>query len=185
MSFKILSLYLDRLNESYRQGGFDREANMLVRAAIAKSIADIPNVLKTVFLVDDTDKRQWASRCSIIERVCFCSQSTGDWVSNMIKRGSDPSRRAVDYLVQVSGLTATDYVGPGRSPRLNDTEAYERDRNKVFAALENASPLIPSLTVLSPEEKRSCGDNRRSMVDSKPLSIESSCGGIASCRFCL
>jgi hypothetical protein len=153
MSFKILSIYLDRLNESYRQGDFDREANMLVRAAIAESIADIPNVLKTAFLIDDSDKRQWASRCSIIERVCFCTQSTGDWVRNMLKRGGDPSRRAVDYLVQVSGLTVTDYIGPGRSPRLDDTEAYERDRNKVFAALENASPLIPALTVLDSEGK--------------------------------
>lgn len=153
VSFEVLSAFLDHLNESYRQGGFDRDANMLVRAVLAKSIAGIPNLLKTVFLIDDTDKRHWVSCCSIVERIFFCYESTGDWVANMIQRGSVPSRRAVDYLVELSGLTVADHVGPGRSPRSDDYEAYQRDRRKVFAALEASAPLIQSLTVLGNDER--------------------------------
>lgn len=153
MSFEVLSSFLDRLNESYQQGSFDRDANMLVRAVLARSIADIPNLLKTVFLIDDTDKRHWVSSCSIIKRVFFCSESTGDWVANMIQRGSVPSRRAVDYLVEVSTLTAADFIGPGRSPRTYDIKAYRRDRSKVFETLENSAPMITSLAVLSNEER--------------------------------
>ena len=104
---------------------------------------------------------------------------------NMLKRGGDPSRRAVDYLVQVSGLTVADYIGPGRSPRLDDTEAYERDRNKVFTALENASPLIPSLTVLDSEGKGRAATTDAVWLILNHCSIQSSCGGIVTCRFCL
>jgi hypothetical protein len=57
-----------------------------------------------------------------------------------------PSKRAVDFLCNVSSITASNYAG--QDPKSEDMDAYEHEKMLLYDALENIEQILPSLTVL-------------------------------------
>lgn len=145
--FKILSTYLNRINDCRSP----RASQLIVRAALAEQIASIPCLLKTIYLIEMDEARQEMIHFGIIQRASYCCESCGEWVSNMLRHGDVPSKRAVDYLADVSNVTATQYAG--QTPTAEDVEAFEQDRKQLFVSLESSGQLVQSLTVLKEDEK--------------------------------
>lgn len=148
-AIKVLSNYLNCVNDC---SNAPQESKLLVRAALAQQYATIPYLLKTVYLVEDENTRQEVIHSTIIQRIMYCSESVGGWLSKMLRHGHVPSKRAVDYVQDVTRITASDYIGV-TSPTEKDTEAFEQDRELLFASLERAGKLVPSLTGLGKDEK--------------------------------
>lgn len=147
-SLHILSTFLERINDC---SNTSREIQLRVRAALAEQIAVIPYLLKTLYLIEADGARHEVVHSPIIQRVFFCCESVGEWASSMLRHGGVDSKRAVDYLQDVSAVTATQYAG--QTPTDKDNETYEQDRKLLFNALESSGRIVPSLTVLEEDEK--------------------------------
>ena len=146
--FKILSTYLELINE---RGDAPRETQLEVRCALARQIAVIPQLVKTIYLIENDIVRKQVLAFHIIQRVLYCAESVGIWISIMSRYGQVPSKRAVDYLCDVSSITASNYAG--QVPTSEDVVAYEHDKMLLYGALETIGQIVPSLTVLGEDEK--------------------------------
>ena len=148
----MLSNILDHLNRLDTRERYDQDGILFIRAYLAKNVASIPGLLKTIFLIQEDAVRVEILRQPILRRVFLCWESTGIWVCAMLQKGVFPSVRAVDYLEEISKATIEDYIGPTLLPRPEDVDAFECARDEVFCTLAAISQIVPSLTVRCNEE---------------------------------
>ena len=114
----------------------------------------IPNILKTIFLLDEKGdmRRNDLLQCSIVRRILVCKESIGPWITGMLQRKGLPSRRAIDYLQNISDITILDYVGRYRAILDVDMLAYTDIHEQVFEAVGDLGGTVASLVVLPTKE---------------------------------
>jgi hypothetical protein len=155
-SFQMLSLGLDYLGgtafDPTRRGHplmtFKKERER--RDALARNFASIPQVFKTVLLLESIEARTTIMISSIFRRAIFCEASVGPWLTTMIRSNNADS--AIDFMRMISMLSIHDYVGTWRKPSPKDEELFKAAKLRVYEQAESLTDLMPSLFVLPPHE---------------------------------
>jgi hypothetical protein len=152
-NFSMLSLGLDHIHGKYTRGRpRSRHVSRTSAAALAINVATIPELIKTLLLVEDLKVRRRILELPIMRRVLLRHESAGSWIVSMLRRKGNPSKRAIDYLVELSALTLTDFTGSFRTPRPEDIDAFNEERTQVFKVVEELEDLIQSLVVLEDKQ---------------------------------
>lgn len=111
-------------------------------------MALIPQLFKTILLLESNEARTEIMNCSIVRRALFCKACVGPWLTSMIRCSSE-SDLAIDFIKAVSELSVEDYVGSWRNPTDKDINLYKESKIGVYQATETLMDIIPSLLVLS------------------------------------
>jgi hypothetical protein len=73
--------------------------------SLACAVASIPDLIKTIMLIEDDEDKQFALSTSIMKRVMMSKLSVGSWLTAMLQCESKKiAYRAIDYLKIVSEL---------------------------------------------------------------------------------
>jgi hypothetical protein len=150
-TFSMLSTILSRFNENMGHSS-NRHDIVLAWSSVTDSLGSVPYLLKTIFLIEQDETRVRMLRQPVVQRVLLSRNTVNRWICPMLHRRGLTSQRAVDYFVEVSRVTVAGYVGPHRTPRSADMEAFAADRLAVFDAIGDISHVIPSLAVLDQKE---------------------------------
>ena len=139
-----------------------------IKNNIIKIVASIPNLIKTLLLIENDQDRNLIFDLPIIREIIFHEKSIGRWLVFMLRSNDRGiSKRAVNYLKLISGenddpsyfrfhqLSYTDIIGGTESigdglikssqkskKRLTEDEGRRNDLYEVFSQLDG---LIPSL----------------------------------------
>jgi hypothetical protein len=136
-SFKVLSIIVDQLEEhiaknsnrslrnvaqrqeSLQSDSFDAaldsfrsfcKADSAVDVArrLVEQIAKVPNLVLTIFLLDDESDKEWVLNSTLFKRIAVHHASVDPWINAMMQN-SDKSvaRRGLEYLRYVSDAVAT------------------------------------------------------------------------------
>jgi hypothetical protein len=122
-----------------------------IGSEIVQSIASIPDLVKTVMLIDDKCQREYVLSTLIMRRVLISKYSVGGWLTRMLssvnKRVSD---RGIDYLRIVS-----------------DSELFESNAPKSQGSWRRSKSFTRSSSNLSTNE--SDGNSHKKNVEQEDL----------------
>jgi hypothetical protein len=110
------------------------------------AVASIPDLMKTILLIEDDDDREFALSTSIIRRVMVNKHSVGPWLTNMLQsRERKLSQRTVDYLKAVSNECVGDKQG-GKSKKASGQEKI--DSSQFIDEVSRLQDFIPAMLAL-------------------------------------
>lgn len=132
---------------------FSHTSQRKLRHEMARALVTLtPRLISTILLIDNDYDRNRILNLSMVERAMFCQDAVGPWLMELLKKKGVPSKRAVDFLVLISRMTAHDFIGGFRTPHSDDVDAYETERNAIFTKLGEMRDLIPALFVLDEKD---------------------------------
>lgn len=118
------------------------------REALARNVAEIPGILKTILLVESKTIRSNILESSILRRSLLCSEIIGSWLTSMIRyRKGYSSEVALDLLHTLSRLNGEDFVGQYRKMLPEDEVAFTTAKLELYKAVERIGDLIPALLI--------------------------------------
>lgn len=158
-ALEMLSLIMDELGG--KNGGLhhpDGCSGSLLNSSDKKARTDlaahivsaVPSLIKTILLIDSDggEVRRKLLGMSIFRRIRLCPQSVGPWLTDMLRKRGVPAKRAVDYMILVSDVTAEDFVGGFRTILAVDFEEFDNAKREVFDSVEKLQGTVASLVVL-------------------------------------
>lgn len=109
-------------------------------------LGSLPYLIKSVLFLDGGDGpvRQRIAQMPFIRRALLSKESVGGWIQAMVIENGKPSKIAIDYFHLLSNTTPDDLVGHKRSPDDQDVEAFHKERERVYRAIEKMEMIIPS-----------------------------------------
>ena len=141
-----------------------------IGSEIVQSVASIPDLLKTIFLIENDQQREYVLSTTIVRRVLVSRYSVGPWLTKMLssanKRASD---RGIEYLRIVSDSELFDSADPRQSSWRRSKSSFNRagsnlsaggdyndgkDRKKnpqqddLYNEVSNLQDFVPSLLAL-------------------------------------
>jgi hypothetical protein len=149
-SFVMLSTSFDHCCGRFRKtGGGMRSRARTVGSELAKHVASIPLLFRTMLLIDDEEVRNHLLHLPIIRRTALRIESIGPWLVAMLRKQGIKSIRVVDHFEMVSSIGVKDVIGNYMTPRSEDFTLLLEEREMTYDAIENLGHIIPSLIVLS------------------------------------
>lgn len=151
-------------------GGFESAVNELrnmtvedVESEIVQSIANIPNLVKTVLLIEDEQQRDDILSTLIMRRVLASKYSVGHWITRMLqspnKRASD---RAIEYLQIVSDPDLFEKKRSDSSWRRSkkslrssfsgSSNHRQNGEDELYSEISRLQDFVPSLLSLGEKE---------------------------------
>jgi hypothetical protein len=109
-------------------------------------VASIPDLMKTVLLIEEDEDREFALSTSILRRVMLSKHSVGPWLTEMLQsKDRKLSQRAVDYLKSVSSeCSGEKHGGKSNGPSGHENAAS----NQIIDELSNLQDFVPALLAL-------------------------------------
>jgi hypothetical protein len=152
-SFVMLSTSFDHCCGRFRKsGGGMRSRARTVGSELAKHIASIPLLFRTMLLIEDEEVRNRLLHLPIIRRTALRTESVGPWLVAMLRKQGIKSHRVVDHFEMISSIGVKDLIGCYMTPRSEDFILLLEERETTYDAIENLGHIIPSLIVLSDME---------------------------------
>lgn len=127
----------------------ERYGSVNIVLSVVQVVAAVPDLMKTILLIENDDDRNFALSTSIMRRVMINKYSIGPWLTQVLQsRDKRLAQRAVDYLKTVSIELCKEFPGP--SSNLHSTISVEPTRNSQFIdAVSRLQGFIPSLLALN------------------------------------
>lgn len=132
-----------------------------LRNIVIQTISSIPQLVKTILLIDDEKLRQRCLMTSIMRHVLASKYSVGSWLTGMLQsRDKQVSDRAIEYLHLISCefFSTSSCDSPGYMITAHNEKCKKSlnvsidDRNEFYNKVSLLSDFIPS--ILSLEEKQ-------------------------------
>eukprot|EP00978_Attheya_sp_CCMP212_P019285 scaffold53842_cov84-Attheya_sp.AAC.1 len=127
---------------------------------LARHIAKrIPLILQTILLLEDVEGnvRQRVIKMTFFQRLLLCSDTVGPWMTKMLRRQGLLAKRAVDYMSQISQITAKDYYGSYRTVLKEDRDHVREKQIEIFQAVDALEGTMASLVTLDEKELERAG----------------------------
>jgi len=127
---------------------------------LARHIANrIPLIIQTILLLEDVEGnvRQRVIKMTFFQRLLLCSDTVGPWMTKMLRRQGLLAKRAVDYMSQISQITAKDYYGSYRTVLKEDRDHVREKQIEMFQAVDALEGTMASLVTLDEKELERAG----------------------------
>eukprot|EP00934_Nitzschia_sp_Nitz4_P003838 Nitzschia sp. Nitz4//scaffold58_size112336//91997//95608//NITZ4_004047-RA/size112336-processed-gene-0.225-mRNA-1//-1//CDS//3329555031//3828//frame0 len=125
-------------------------------SSVVQTIASIPNLMKTILLIDSDEDRAFVFATSVIRRVMLSKKSIGPWLTQTLQsRDRRLAQRTVNYLNIVSSeLSAEKSVSPSTHVKKFDAsdtndEDMPADYHQFIDEVSRLQDFIPSLLALN------------------------------------
>ena len=121
-----------------------------VKETIIFNIACIPDLVKTILLIESDSEREYVLNSTIIRRVLLSKYSVGPWLTAMLQsHKSRVSKRAVGYLKRVSDLSVTEKPAAKKAKSDSDSgRHFEWHRDELHNEICRLQDFVPSILSL-------------------------------------
>ena len=120
---------------------------------IADNVAGINLIIKTILLIKCRNTRHTIMKTTLFKRIILDQRTAGLWIIPMLRAGEEFSSRCIDYFQMLSASTCSCYIGRKRMADPSDVEMFQNSRSLVYKRVGKSKYFIPSLCILSNEEK--------------------------------
>ena len=134
------------------------ESSDKIASSVVQSLAATPNLVKTLFLLEDEEEREWVFSSTLFRRIVLHENSIGPWLTAMLQSSRKRvSHRGLEYLGYLSHTLETNDEGWGVQRRKSSvnfnrvSHAHDELHEKV-SELEGFIPSLLSLDERGIEE---------------------------------
>ena len=130
------------------------QSDDLIFYEIADNVASVNFIVKTILLIQCRNTRHTIMKTTLFKRIILDQRTAGLWTIPMLRAGQQFSSRCIDYFQMLSTSTCACYIGRKRMPDPSDVEMFQNSRSLVYKRLGKSKYFIPSLCLLSSDEKK-------------------------------
>ena len=135
---------------------------------ISHAVASIAFFVKTVLLIQCINTRHKIMATSLFKRVIIDRRTAGLWLIPMLSAGRCLyAGRCIDYFNFISAATVAQFIGRKRKVNPSDMVNFQNAQIDVFNRIGQSNHFIPSLCLLSGDEKERAGKTKviRHIID--------------------
>jgi len=145
------AVFANKISSNINDPAQNEQRHDTIRNSIIHTIASIPNLMKTLLLIEDGMQRKLVFDFPIIREIVFNKDSIGPWLVEMLKsQEKRVSEKAVHYLKLLSGDDERQFrnLYNDKAYKQGDISSEERVKktyNELYEAVSLLDGLIPSL----------------------------------------